>query len=219
MATKKAYHHGNLREALVAAALKEIAKSGPDGFSLREVARRAGVSAPAVYRHFADKDQLLAAVAAECSQRIGAAMEKAVAAAPPDPLEQFRARGIAYVQFAVSHPEHFRAMSLPKFWDRLPKDQLAEADADNADQREQILRGQQEGLIAGFDVETILMFATAAVHGLAQFIVEGKLGDVDEKRATELANKMTAFLAAGLEPRNEPFEDALSGVKLKGRTR
>ncbi|MFT3694151.1 MAG: TetR/AcrR family transcriptional regulator [Kofleriaceae bacterium] len=219
MATKKAYHHGNLREALIAAALKEIGKSGPDGFSLREVARRAGVSAPAVYRHFKDKDQLLAAVAVECGQRITQAMQEAVAAAPDDPLEKFRARGIAYVQFAVSHPEHFRAMSVPNFWDRLPKDHMAEATADEASQRAEIERGQAAGLIALFEVEDIMLLAPAAVHGLAQFIVEGRLGPVDAKRATELANKMTAFLAAGLEPRSEPFADELSGVKLKGRKR
>jgi len=219
LSTKKAYHHGNLREALIAAALKEIAKSGPDGFSLREVARRAGVSAPAVYRHFADKEQLLAAVAAECSQRIGAAMAEAVATAPDDPLERFRARSIAYVQFAVSHPEHFRAMSVPNLWDRLPAEARAASEAAQELQRADVVRGQEDGTIAMFPIDDILLAAPAAVHGIAAFTVEGRLGDVDAKRATELANMITAVLAAGLVPRAEPFTDERSGVKLKGNKR
>ena len=68
---KRAYHHGNLRAALVEAALHAIAEHGPDGFTLRDVARRAGVSPAAPYRHFQDKDGLFAAVVAECADRLG----------------------------------------------------------------------------------------------------------------------------------------------------
>nr|MBA3541734.1 TetR/AcrR family transcriptional regulator [Deltaproteobacteria bacterium] len=106
------YHHGNLRETLVKVALRAIAEDGLEGFTLREVARRAGVSAPAVYRHFADKDDLLVAVASECAERLAAVMVEAVERAPAHPLERFRATGIAYVRFAVAHPEHFRAIGV-----------------------------------------------------------------------------------------------------------
>ena len=107
MPSKAAYHHGNLKPALIAAALKEISREGPDGFSLRGVARRAGVSAPAVYRHFKDKDDLLAAVAAECSQRLGVEVAESLRKAPDNPLEQFRATGIALVKFAASRFRNF----------------------------------------------------------------------------------------------------------------
>lgn len=213
--TKKAYHHGNLRAALVAAALKEIARRGPEGFSLREVARRAGVSAPAVYRHFADKDALLGAVAADCSERLGAALQVAVAEVPDDPLEQFRAVGIAYVRFAVEHPEHFRAMAVPNFWERMPADDMQRANAWNVEQYNGIRRAQEAGLIAAIPIDDIMLAASSLVHGLAHQIVEGKLGKVDVARATELAVAATAALGAGLAPRTDEYEDPRTGMKLK----
>ena len=106
--TRKQYHHGNLREALIKAGLRAVAEDGPEGFSLRGVATRAGVTPPAVYRHFADKDELLAAIAAECNERlstvVAASLERA---SGEDALARFRQVGIAYVQFAVANPERF----------------------------------------------------------------------------------------------------------------
>ncbi|HLL24811.1 MAG TPA: helix-turn-helix domain-containing protein, partial [Kofleriaceae bacterium] len=101
---KAAYHHGNLRTALIAAALKELGREGLTGLSLRGVARRAGVSAPAVYRHFESKDDLLAAVASECAERLAVTIVERVERAPDHPLAKFRAQGIAIVQFAVASP-------------------------------------------------------------------------------------------------------------------
>jgi AcrR family transcriptional regulator len=219
LATKKAYHHGNLRAALVSAALKEIARSGPDGFSLREVARRAGVSAPAVYRHFQDKDDLLAAVAGECTDRLGAAMLEAVARAPDDPLERFRATGIAYVQFAIEHPEHFRAMSVPGLFDRTPPEQRARQTAWAKTQGAAITRAQETGEIAAIPLDDIMLAASSLVHGLAQLIVEGRFGKVDVARAKQLAITATAVLGAGLAPRADAYEDALTGMKLTPKQR
>jgi len=219
LATKKAYHHGNLRPALVAAALKEIAKSGPDGFSLREVARRAGVSAPAVYRHFADKDALLAAVAAECWERIGAAMQTAVAAAPDNALERFRATGIAYVTFAVEHPEHFRALAVPGLSEMMPADVMERANAWAAAEREALMRAQERGEIAAIPLDDVMLAATSLTHGVAMQIVEGRFGKVDVARARELAVAATAVLGAGLTPRAEAWKDPRTGVELKGRRR
>src|SRR2546423_15610177 len=108
---KRAYHHGNLRPVLVKATLRAIAEDGPEGFTLRDVARRAGVSPAAPYNHFADKDALLAAVAGECVDRLAATIEAAVAEATDDALDRFRHVGIAGVPVAAAHPEHFRAMS------------------------------------------------------------------------------------------------------------
>jgi AcrR family transcriptional regulator len=219
LATKKAYHHGNLRPALVAAALKEIAKSGPEGFSLREVARRAGVSPPAVYRHFADKDALLAAVAADCWERIGAEMQAAIDATPDDALERFRATGIAYVTFAVEHPEHFRAMAVPGLFDKMSPDAKARVTAWAAAQRGSLERAQERGEIAAMPLEDVMLAASSLVHGIATQIVEGRFGKVDLARARALAIAATGVLGAGLVPRAEAWRDPRTGVEVKGRRR
>jgi AcrR family transcriptional regulator len=205
---KTAYHHGNLKPALIAAALKEIAHEGPDGFSLRGVARRAGVSAPAVYRHFTDKDDLLAAVAADCYARFGGAMLDAATAAPTgDPLEQFRATGIAVVQFAVAHPEHYRAMNLPGMYERIPAEQRAAGEAFVEAQKAALARAQAAGRIADLPLDDILLAARTAITGLAHEIIEGRLGPVDNKRATELATAVTRVIGVGLWPRGESVTD------------
>jgi AcrR family transcriptional regulator len=205
LASKRAYHHGNLRPALIAAALREIAHEGPDGFSLRGVARRAGVSAAAVYRHFRDKDDLLVAVAGECADRLGAAMAEAVASAPSDdPLSKFRATGIAFVRFAVAHPEHFRALSVPGLSERTPPEQRASKIAFDRAERQSLAEAQARGLIAALPLDDILVAAASLVRGLAHMIVEGRLGAVDDARATELAIAVTGVIGEGLVPRADP---------------
>lgn len=207
MAAKTAYHHGNLKPALIAAALKEIARQGPDGFSLRGVARRAGVSAPAVYRHFQDKDDLLAAVAAEASQRLTAQVAEAHAAAPDHPLGKYRATGIAIVRFATANPEHFRVLCLPG---------LVKKNDTYAEDRRQILAAQKAGLITDAPVDDVMLAANAMVTGLAHLIVEGQLGPVDDARATELAIAVTGVLGVGLVPRAEDVDDEFTGTVVKG---
>src|SRR5271166_2750989 len=97
MPRPRSYHHGNLKQALLEASLDIIRKAGPGAFTLREVARRAGVSHNAPYRHFRDKEALLAALAAEGFDRLTAAMAKAVESAT-SALERFRLAGRGYVE-------------------------------------------------------------------------------------------------------------------------
>lgn len=109
MAAKKPYHHGHLQEALLEAALQVIAERGANDFTLREVARRAGVSHNAPYRHFADKDELLAAVAKQGFAELNAAMLEA-GRREKTPLRRLTGAGLAYVGFALRRPEHFTVM-------------------------------------------------------------------------------------------------------------
>ena len=109
MRTPRSYHHGNLKQALLEASLDLIRKAGPGAFTLREVARRAGVSHNAPYRHFRDKEELLAALAAEGFDRLTAAMTKAAESAS-GALERFRSSGRGYVEFALRYPQHFAVM-------------------------------------------------------------------------------------------------------------
>ncbi|MFO0709841.1 MAG: TetR/AcrR family transcriptional regulator [Sandaracinus sp.] len=108
-----AYHHGDLRSSLVEEAVRVIEREGLDAFSLREVARRVGVSPNAAYRHFEDKDALLSAVAAHglgvLSRRMREAIEAvSVRGAGPRAIANLRATGRAYVAFALAKPELFR---------------------------------------------------------------------------------------------------------------
>ena len=108
MQEERPYHHGNLKQVLLDAAVQLIAETGPRGFTLREVSRRAGVSHNAPYRHFRDKDELLAAVATEGFGRLMHAMQRAAPRARP--IDRLRGAGLAYVDFALRWPQHFAAM-------------------------------------------------------------------------------------------------------------
>jgi AcrR family transcriptional regulator len=103
------YHHGDLKRALTQAALGLVQEKGPRGFTLREVARRAGVSAAAPYRHFADKAELVAAAATQGFVQLHETLS-ATAAKTADPAKQALAMGRAYVRWAVTHPDHYQVM-------------------------------------------------------------------------------------------------------------
>ncbi len=107
---RRGYHHGNLPEALIGAALALIAEKGPAGFTVAEAARRAGVSSAAPYRHFRDAEELLAAVALRGFERFGVALEQAWNGGHPDPMRAFENVGRAYLAFARDEPAFFAAM-------------------------------------------------------------------------------------------------------------
>ena len=106
----RGYHHGNLKEALVRAALELIAKKGPAGFTFAEAARWAGVSPAAPYRHFRDRDALMADVAREGFERFAAMLAAGWANGKPDPITAFHNIGRAYLSFARSEPAYYAAM-------------------------------------------------------------------------------------------------------------
>lgn len=105
-AKKESYHHGDLRSALVALALDRVRKSGAESFSLREAARDAGVTSGAAYKHFADKDGLLAAVAAEALTLLAHRSQKATSGLKGK--ERLHASAMAYIDFAAAEPRLFR---------------------------------------------------------------------------------------------------------------
>lgn len=107
---RRGYHHGNLREALVDAALCLIAEKGPAGFTIAEAARLAGVSPAAPYRHFRDAEELLAEIALRGYERFTAALAMAWNGANPDPASAFANLGRAYLDFARKEPGYYVAM-------------------------------------------------------------------------------------------------------------
>ena len=107
---RRGYHHGNLREALVAAAVDLIGQHGPEGFTVAEAARLAGVSPGAPYRHFRDAEALLAEVALRGFERFAEALSAAWAGGQPDPMRAYEALGRAYLGFARREPAYYAAM-------------------------------------------------------------------------------------------------------------
>jgi len=107
---KRGYHHGNLRQALVEAALALITEQGPTGFTLSEAAKAADVTPAAVYRHFAGRDDLIAEVARQGYDIFAALMEFAYSNGQPTALAAFEATGRAYLAFARKYPGHYMAM-------------------------------------------------------------------------------------------------------------
>lgn len=107
---KRGYHHGNLRQALVDAALVLIVEKGPQGFTLSEAAKAVDVTPAAVYRHFAGRDDLLAEVARQGYEVFAALLEYAFNEGKPTALAAFEATGRAYLAFARKYPGHYKAM-------------------------------------------------------------------------------------------------------------
>ena len=161
-----AYHHGDLQAAILRASGNILEEQGVAGLSLREAARRAGVSHNAPYRHFADRDALLAALAAEGFAELGRVLESAAVQGP-------RARGEAYVRFALEYPQRFRLM----FGGTLRLDAhpaLREA----ASRTYQALVRAFEPLAGSQAAPTAAAAAWALVHGLAQLLLDGHFADV-----------------------------------------
>jgi AcrR family transcriptional regulator len=170
---RRPYHHGNLREALLHGAVRVIAEAGPAAFTLREVARRAGVSHNAPYRHFRDKDALLSAVAAQGFRELTRVMRQA-AERETDPLGQLTHSGLAYVEFALRRPEHFTVMfDAPVRGSDAPEYKEASEEAFNT--LVTYIRNCQDGgqLPAGQTLERAL-HAWSLVHGIAKLATAGR---------------------------------------------
>ncbi|WOI56737.1 TetR/AcrR family transcriptional regulator [Palleronia sp. LCG004] len=107
---KRGYHHGNLAQALVNAALELIEEKGPTGFTLSEAAKAAGVTPAAVYRHFQGREDIIAECARQGYEIFAEEMERAYETGQPSALASFEATGRAYLAFARQHPGHYVAM-------------------------------------------------------------------------------------------------------------
>lgn len=168
------YHHGNLREALLLAAIRLIAEVGPTAFTLREVARRAGVSHNAPYRHFRDRDDLMAAVAAQGYRELTAAMIEA-AASKSDPLDRLKHAGLGYVTFALGRPEHFTVMFDAPVSERKHPDSATAAGEAFATLLGFVKACQDAGRLPSGDLRRMALLAWTMVHGIAKLATTGRL--------------------------------------------
>jgi len=162
-ATKRdRYHHGDLRRALIAYAIRRIRSGGVEDFSLREAARTAGVTSGAVYKHFADKEALIRAAAAEGFRLFGGRMQRDTAGLSGQ--EKLTAMGQSYIGFAEAEPRLFRLM-----FSKLGMRALAELSADLANG----LLPQQQFRSAFAEDADLAALAWSVVHGAASLICDG----------------------------------------------
>ena len=170
----RGYHHGNLKEALIRAALELIAKKGAAGFTFAEAARWAGVSPAAPYRHFRDRDELLSDVARRGFDLFEAALARAWDDGRPDPTTAFERVGRAYLEFARAEPSYYSAM----FEAGIPLDTNSEL-RDAGERAFAVLRNATEKLIATMPATSrppVLMMALhiwALSHGVASLFGRG----------------------------------------------
>lgn len=170
----RGYHHGNLKEALLRAALELIAEKGPAGFTFAEAARWAGVSPAAPYRHFRDRDELLASVALRGFQRFEVALARAWDDGRPDAFAALDRLGKAYLEFARVEPAYYSAM----FEAGIPlaiSPELREA----GDRAFAVLRGAAEKLCAQMPAQRrpptlmVALHIWAMSHGIASLFGRG----------------------------------------------
>jgi AcrR family transcriptional regulator len=170
----RGYHHGNLKEALIRAALDLIAKKGPGGFTFAEAARFAGVSPAAPYRHYRDRDELLADVALRGFDLFAEALERAWDGGRPERFAAFERLGKAYLQFARAEPAYYSAM----FEAGVPLEISAELQA-AGDRAFAVIRKASEQLIADMPAgrrPPALMMALhiwSMSHGIASLFGRG----------------------------------------------
>lgn len=165
---KRAYHHGDLERGLVDTAVRMIQEDGVQGLTLRGVGARLGVSRTALYRHFDDKQALLARVASEGFKRFHAALAAAVARAAAAKADPMAAMAAAYVRFARAHPSHYQTMFSGVLTDGKQDPELQQhGEAAFNVLLNAIRRGQAEGRIRAGDPVELAEITWALSHGIA----------------------------------------------------
>jgi len=166
---KTAYHHGDLRSALIEAGLALLEARAADDLSLREVARAVGVSATAVYRHFPDKAALMGALAVEGLDRLGRAQHAAYEAAGGG-VAGFSATGAAYVRFALGNTALFRMI-----FANPPKGDVMELADVSVDAMRFLMENAAKYAPAGVEPRVFALQSWSIAHGLAMLILDGQL--------------------------------------------
>lgn len=199
--TRRAYHHGNLRRALLDAALDLFVERGAFDFTLRELARKAGVTHNAPYRHFTNKSDLLSAVRDEGFAELAKTCRDALSDTTNDLRARVRVLGEAYVRFALAHPQHFRLMlhhpttEDPTTGERGEAFGLLSRALDEA---------RQAGVVrSDLSTRELALGAWALVHGLASLLVEGHVPN-DEARLKRTFKMLDKLFFEGVRAVEQP---------------
>jgi AcrR family transcriptional regulator len=196
--TRRPYHHSDLRGALLRTSLELLRDRTSNDFTLREVARRAGVSHNAPYRHFRDKNDLLAAIAEEGFDRLTAAMQSA-AGEGQTPFEQLQNAGIAYIEFAQAAPEHFSVMFSIDLRENRHVSAKSAADRSFAELVKLVLASRQGRSFGGSgSPEIAALVAWTQVHGIAVLTLRGQLRFKARREIIEFVKLATEAIGRGL---------------------
>ncbi len=198
---KGRYHHGNLVEVLLETAVRMIEENGVETLSVREVAKRAGVSPGAPFRHFPNKTALLTAVAEQAMMRLSTSVTAALGPVPEtDPLGAIHAMGRAYLDWALANPTHFQVISSRSLIDFQGSETLVAA---NEALRVKAVRlftlAQQKGdLRDGLDLEDVVFAARAFVYGVARMWVDQHFPEwkIGKPAAKAMEGALNAFMQA-----------------------
>jgi AcrR family transcriptional regulator len=201
MKAKRPYHHGNLKQALLDAALDLIRTKGAEAFTLREAARLAGVSHSASYRHFRDKNDLLAAVAAEGYNRLTDEMLKA-AEPGESAYERFRLIATGFIQFALRNPDHFRVI-----FDTPRRYEYPEANEAGDRAFGTLIRHVEEcqaaSLLQQGNSRMLALMFLGTVVGVAKLAITGRLPFTKSDDVLAFEDKVGAALIRGLAPESQ----------------
>jgi AcrR family transcriptional regulator len=196
---RSTYHHGDLRRALVDAALEIIAVAGPEAMTLRQIARAVGVDHTAVYRHFEDKRALLAEVSEQGFTALAAAMRQALEEGADDPFDRVSRMAGAYVAFALDHPSHFRVMLGPRLNEdgRHPSLERPVTAAFSI-MRDEIERGQASGAFHSARATDLAVSVWTVAHGYATLVLMRRIRVKDRATATDYFRVVLAPVLVGL---------------------
>ena len=197
---RHSYHHGDLAPALVRAAEKLVAGHGAEEVSLRAIAREAGVTHAALYHHFSDRQELLAAVAASGFRALRQSMLERAESAEGPPLTQLQEAGVAYVLFATRNPHLYRLMFRAQIADRHRYPDLQEAADAAYAALGSLLSRTGAGQSAMSEDHPAGRAAWGTVHGLAMLLVDGRVseGDTSPETVERITREVTTVLGRGL---------------------
>jgi AcrR family transcriptional regulator len=195
----KSYHHGDLRNALIQAGLEILAEGGAQGLDLRKVARRAGVSHAAPYRHFADKQALVAAINEEGFHLLAERIRSSLREVSDEPVEQLLGVALAYVRFAQENPWLMREMFSGITIERETFESLHTASKSVYRLYAEVIRsGQERGKIVDGDPTALAGVLWSVLHGLAMLIIENQMRPyADGPEGTERVTRYTIQVLYG----------------------
>jgi len=199
----QSYHHGNLRRVLIDTAVEFISEQGAKNLSLRKIAKMAGVSHAAPYRHFKDKNAILGAVAKEGFDMMLKKTQERIDRSRGNELDHFAISGLSYIDFAVNYPAHYRVMFGTRLENSYFSDELKpESIPVFKLLKDIIIVCQEKGLLKAGDPHEMAMAAWSIVHGFAMLRIDHHITGhkMDEKKLRDLQRAVVLTLFSGLRP-------------------